>query len=133
MADDPVCEFGGRQRVKGRPRRPHDRGFGVGVVSQRHAEPAGDQVRLRVAVGDRKYHGTQLRAVAGIVVSLLLAKRSANQGDRRMLILFCCLMAVANAVLFAVNRHYLTLITLGVLLSAIASVAMPQIFALARE
>lgn len=74
-----------------------------------------------------------VNAVAGIVVSLLLAKRSDNRGDRRMLILFCCAIAVGNAVLFAFNRHYLTLITLGVLLSAIASVAMPQIFALARE
>jgi len=74
-----------------------------------------------------------VNAVAGIVVSLLLAKRSDNQGDRRMLILFCCLIAVGNAVLFAFNRHYLTLITLGVMLSAIAAVAMPQIFALARE
>lgn len=74
-----------------------------------------------------------VNAVAGIVVSLLLAKRSDNQGDRRMLILFCCLMAVGNALLFAFNRHYLTLITFGVLLSALASVAMPQIFALARE
>ncbi|MEI2266287.1 sugar efflux transporter [Erwinia sp. CGal63] len=74
-----------------------------------------------------------VNAVAGIVVSLLLAKRSDSSGDRRMLILFCCLMAVGNALLFAFNRHYLTLITCGVLLSALASVAMPQIFALARE
>ncbi|UWS32809.1 sugar efflux transporter [Erwinia pyrifoliae] len=74
-----------------------------------------------------------LNAVAGIIVSLLLAKRSDNQGDRRMLILFCCVMAIANAVLFAFNRHYLTLVIAGVLLSSIASVAMPQIFALARE
>ncbi|CCG88310.1 sugar efflux transporter [Erwinia piriflorinigrans] len=74
-----------------------------------------------------------LNAVAGIIVSLLLAKRSDNQGDRRMLILFCCIMAIANAVLFAFNRHYLTLVIAGVLLSSIASVAMPQIFALARE
>lgn len=74
-----------------------------------------------------------VNAVAGIVVSLLLAKRSDSRGDRRMLILFCCVMAVGNALLFAFNRHYLTLITAGVFLSAIASVAMPQIFALARE
>ncbi|MFD1804152.1 sugar efflux transporter [Mixta tenebrionis] len=74
-----------------------------------------------------------VNAVAGITVSLLLAKRSDNRGDRRRLILFCCAMALANALLFAFNRHYLTLITLGVLLSALASVAMPQIFALARE
>ncbi len=74
-----------------------------------------------------------MNAVAGIVVSFLLAKRSDNQGDRRMLILFCCVMAILNALLFAFNRHYLTLITLGVFLSAMASAAMPQIFALARE
>jgi len=74
-----------------------------------------------------------VNAVAGIVVSLLLAKRSDTRGDRRMLILFCCVMATGNALLFAFNRHYLTLVTAGVFLSAIASVAMPQIFALARE
>ncbi|CAO95784.1 sugar efflux transporter [Erwinia tasmaniensis] len=74
-----------------------------------------------------------LNAVAGIIVSLMLAKRSDNQGDRRMLILFCCVIAIANAVLFAFNRHYLTLVMAGVVLSSIASVAMPQIFALARE
>lgn len=74
-----------------------------------------------------------VNAIAGIAVSILLAKRSDNRGDRRMLILFCCLMATANALLFAFNRDYLTLITFGVLLSALASVAMPQIFALARE
>lgn len=74
-----------------------------------------------------------VNAIAGIVISLLVAKRSDSQGDRRKLILFCCLMAVANSLLFAFSRHYLTLITLGVLLSALASVAVPQIFALARE
>lgn len=74
-----------------------------------------------------------INAIAGITVSLLVAKRSDNQGDRRMLILFCCLMAVGNALVFAWSRHYLTLITLGVFLSALASVSMPQIFALARE
>jgi len=74
-----------------------------------------------------------VNAIAGIVISLLVAKRSDSHGDRRKLILFCCLMAVCNSLLFAFSRHYLTLITLGVLLSALASVAVPQIFALARE
>ena len=74
-----------------------------------------------------------VNAVAGIMVSLLLAKRSDNRGDRRKLIMFCCLMAVANCVLFAFNRHYLTLITIGVMFASIANTAMPQIFALARE
>ncbi len=45
----------------------------------------------------------------------------------------CCVMAVANCILFAFNRHYLTLITVGVMFASIANTAMPQIFALARE
>lgn len=74
-----------------------------------------------------------INAIAGIGVSLTLAKRSDNQGDRRKLIMFCCLMAIGNAMLFAFNRHYLTLITCGVLLASLANTAMPQLFALARE
>lgn len=70
-----------------------------------------------------------VNAIAGIVISLLLAKRSDSRGDRRRLIMFCCLMAVANALLFAFNRHYLTTVTCGVLLAALASTAMPQLFA----
>ncbi|TQI78823.1 SET family sugar efflux transporter-like MFS transporter [Serratia fonticola] len=74
-----------------------------------------------------------VNAIAGIIVSFLLAKRSDTRGDRRKLILLCCMMAVGNSLLFAFNRDYLTLITAGVLLAAIANTAMPQIFALARE
>ncbi|HCU6452229.1 TPA: sugar efflux transporter SetA [Escherichia coli] len=74
-----------------------------------------------------------VNAIAGIGVSLWLAKRSDSQGDRRKLIIFCCLMAIGNALLFAFNRHYLALITCGVLLASLANTAMPQLFALARE
>lgn len=74
-----------------------------------------------------------VNAIAGIGVSLWLAKRSDSQGDRLKLIIFCCLMAIGNALLFAFNRHYLTLITCGVLLASLANTAMPQLFALARE
>lgn len=74
-----------------------------------------------------------VNAIAGIGVSLWLAIRSDSQGDRRKLIIFCCLMAIGNALLFAFNRHYLTLITCGVLLASLANTAMPQLFALARE
>lgn len=74
-----------------------------------------------------------VNAIAGIGVSLALAKRSDSRGDRRKLIMFCCLMAIGNALLFAFNRHYLTLITGGVLLASLANTAMPQLFALARE
>ncbi|EEJ3290168.1 MFS transporter [Salmonella enterica subsp. diarizonae] len=74
-----------------------------------------------------------VNAIAGIGVSLALAKRSDSRGDRRKLIMFCCLMAIGNALLFAFNRHYLTLISCGVLLASLANTAMPQLFALARE
>ncbi|NMW27555.1 MFS transporter [Escherichia fergusonii] len=74
-----------------------------------------------------------VNAIAGIGVSLWLAKRSDSQGDRRKLIMFCCLMAIGNALLFAFNRHYLILITCGVFLASLANTAMPQLFALARE
>ncbi len=74
-----------------------------------------------------------VNAIAGILVSLALAKHSDNRGDRRRLIMFCCLMAVGNTLLFAFNRHYLTLITFGVMLASIANAVMPQLFALARE
>lgn len=74
-----------------------------------------------------------VNAIAGIGVSLALAKRSDSRGDRRKLIMFCCLMAIGNALLFAFNRHYVTLITCGVLLASLANTAMPQLFALARE
>jgi len=50
-----------------------------------------------------------INAIAVILISLWLAKPSDAQGDRRKLIMFCCLMAVGNALLFAFNRHYLTL------------------------
>jgi SET family sugar efflux transporter-like MFS transporter len=74
-----------------------------------------------------------VNAAVGVVVSFLLAKKSDRQGDRRNLILTCYLLATINCLLFAFSRHYLTLITAGVLLTAIANTAMPQLFALARE
>lgn len=60
-------------------------------------------------------------------------KKSDRQRDRRNLILICYLLAAGNCLLFAFNRNYLTLITAGVLLTAIANTAIPQLFALARE
>jgi len=74
-----------------------------------------------------------VNAIAGIAISFLLANRSDNKGDRRKLLLVCILMAVGNSLVFAFSRDYLVLITVGVLLAAIANAAMPQLFALARE
>ncbi|OCG70577.1 sugar transporter [Gilliamella sp. Occ3-1] len=74
-----------------------------------------------------------VNALASIVGSFLLAKYSDKKGDRRYIVIFCCLMGIANSITFAFTRHYLLLITLGVLFAALSSAAMPQIFALARE
>ncbi|PIT63022.1 sugar transporter [Snodgrassella alvi] len=74
-----------------------------------------------------------INAVAGIVVSFLLAQYSDNKGVRRNIILFCCLMGIGNCITFAFSRHYFILVTVGIFFSAFTSAAMPQIFASARE
>lgn len=74
-----------------------------------------------------------VNALVASCVSFVMALYSDRKGDRRSLILFCCIMAMANAILFAYVRHYLVLISLGVLLAAFTNCIMPQLFALARE
>lgn len=74
-----------------------------------------------------------VNAIAGIAVSQLVARRSDAGGDRRLIILTCCFIAVGNALLFAFNRNFTLLLTLGVVMSSIATTAMPQLFALARQ
>ena len=72
-------------------------------------------------------------AVLGIFVSQFLASWSDKKGDRKSLILFCCLLGALGCVLFAFNRNYFILLLIGVLLSSFGSTANPQMFALARE
>ena len=72
-------------------------------------------------------------AIAGIVISQALAHRSDHGGDRRRLIIGCCLAGLAGCLLFAFDRHYLLLISLGVILGSFGGTANPQVFALARE
>ncbi len=72
-------------------------------------------------------------AVIGIFVSQLLATWSDKRGDRKTLILYCCLLGALACVLFAFNRNYFILLFIGVLLSSFGSTANPQMFALARE
>lgn len=72
-------------------------------------------------------------AVIGILVSQFLAGRSDKKGDRKKLIVFCCLMGTLACVLFAWNRNYFILLFLGVFLSSFGSTSNPQMFALARE
>ncbi|KAA8995263.1 sugar efflux transporter [Affinibrenneria salicis] len=72
-------------------------------------------------------------AVIGILVSQFLAGRSDRQGDRKTLILQCCLLGALACLLFAWNRNYFILLFIGVLLSSFGATANPQLFALARE
>lgn len=74
-----------------------------------------------------------VNAVAGILVSQILARYSDRRGDRKSLILFCCLTGALASLLFAWNRDYFVLLFVGVMLSAFGSTATPQLFALARE
>lgn len=74
-----------------------------------------------------------VNATASIIGSFLLAKYSDKKGERRYIVMFCCLMGICNSLTFAFTRYYFVLITAGVFFAALASAAMPQIFALARE
>ncbi|EGK4188378.1 sugar efflux transporter SetB [Escherichia coli] len=89
-----------------------------------------DEVHVRPAMVGFFFTGS---AVIGILVSQFLAGRSDKRGDRKSLIVFCCLLGVLACTLFAWNRNYFVLLFVGVFLSSFGSTANPQMFALARE
>lgn len=89
-----------------------------------------DEVHARPAMVGFFFTGS---AVIGILVSQFLAGRSDKRGDRKSLIVFCCLLDVLACTLFAWNRNYFVLLFIGVFLSSFGSTANPQMFALARE
>ncbi|EEU3612210.1 sugar efflux transporter SetB [Escherichia coli] len=89
-----------------------------------------DEVHARPAMVGFFFTGS---AVIGILVSQFLAGRSDKRGDRKSLIVFCCLLGVLACTLFSWNRNYFVLLFVGVFLSSFGSTANPQMFALARE
>lgn len=89
-----------------------------------------DEVHARPAMVGFFFTGS---AVIGILVSQFLAGRSDKRGDRKSLIVFCCLLGVLACTLFAWNRNYFVLLFVGVFLSSFGSTANPQMFDLARE
>lgn len=89
-----------------------------------------DEVHARPAMVGFFFTGS---AVIGILVSQFLAGRSDKRGDRKSLIVFCCLLGVLACTLFAWNRNYFVLLFVGVFLSSFGLTANPQMFALARE
>ncbi|WP_235603482.1 sugar efflux transporter [Piscirickettsia litoralis] len=74
-----------------------------------------------------------VNAVAGILVSQLLASYSDNNSALKQIIISCCIAGVLMSTLFAFNRNYWLLLIFGVLLSSIASTTSPLLFAHARE
>ncbi|EFD6848110.1 sugar efflux transporter SetB [Escherichia coli] len=89
-----------------------------------------DEVHARPAMVGFFFTGS---AVIGVLVSQFLAGRSDKRGDRKSLIVFCCLLGVLACTLFAWNRNYFVFLFVGVFLSSFGSTANPQMFALARE
>lgn len=89
-----------------------------------------NEVHVRPAMVGFFFTGS---AIIGIFVSQFLASYSDKHGDRKNLIVFCCLLGVMACVLFAWNRNYFILLFIGVFLSSFGSTANPQMFALARE
>ncbi|HAI6557129.1 TPA: sugar efflux transporter SetB [Escherichia coli] len=89
-----------------------------------------DEVHARPAMVGFFFTGS---AVIGILVNQFLAGRSDKRGDRKSLIVFCCVLGVLACTLFAWNRNYFVLLFVGVFLSSFGSTANPQMFALARE
>lgn len=74
-----------------------------------------------------------VNALSGIAISLRVAHLSDKITQRVWLLRGCLAALLLHACLFAYSRHYFWLITLGVLLNALGSSAIPQLFAMARE
>jgi hypothetical protein len=65
---EPVFAYADRYRVEGRIRKLNELGFAVDEVSLQPTDGGADQLRLHVAVGDRRFHATRLRELAGLDV-----------------------------------------------------------------
>ena len=90
-----------------------------------------DQVHVRPIMVGLFY---TVSAVVGIGVSQWLAHHSDHKlGDRRWLIIACCVFGFLGCVIFAFSRNYWLLLTLAVLFGSFGGTANPQVFAYARE
>lgn len=65
---EPVFGFSDRYEVEGTIRKLNDLGFAVDEVSLQPVSADPSQLRLKVAVGDRRYHAQHLRALTGLDV-----------------------------------------------------------------
>lgn len=65
---EPVFGFTDRYRVEGTIRRLNELGFAVDELSLQPVSTDPSQLRLHVAVGDRRYHAQHLQDLTGLVV-----------------------------------------------------------------
>jgi hypothetical protein len=68
LSAEPVFGFADRYRVEGTVRRLNDLGFAVDEVSLQPVSDDPSQLRIHVAVGDRRYHAQRLRELTGLDV-----------------------------------------------------------------
>lgn len=86
LHSEPTFGFADRYRVEGAIRKLNELGFAVDEVSLQPVTAGADELRLHVAVGDRRYHATQLRKLTGLDVGegqarILLGDLQAYQGQ----------------------------------------------------
>lgn len=74
-----------------------------------------------------------LSALSGVVVSTLVARRTDRLRTRRGVIALSAVAGAAQFAAYLLVRDYVVLLLLVVVLAAVASLAMPQIFAAARD
>ena len=65
---EPVFEFTDRYRVEGLVRRLNELGFAVDEVSLQPVSDDPSQLKIHVAVGDRRYHAQRLQELTGLDV-----------------------------------------------------------------
>jgi hypothetical protein len=68
LHSEPVFGLADRYRVEGTIRRLNELGFAVDEIALRPVASEPDQLRLHVAVGDRRYHAQHLRDLTGLDV-----------------------------------------------------------------
>jgi len=83
---EPVLGFSDRHRIEGTIRRLNDLGFAVDELSLQQDGNDPNRLRVRVAVGDRRYHAQRLQDLTGLDVgegqaSILLGDLQAYQAQ----------------------------------------------------
>ncbi|MCG5431038.1 DUF4032 domain-containing protein [Mycobacterium sp. MYCO198283] len=68
LHDEPVFAYTDRYRVEGTVRRLNELGFAVDELTFQPDSVHPDQLRVHVAVGDRRYHAQRLQELTGLAV-----------------------------------------------------------------